>query len=72
MAKLKKYQDPYRKIRREIPPPGHAILHDKEYIRNRIKEIAEELVEEGIKEYLEGDDLIDDKQKQIKRNRKII
>lgn len=53
MAKNKKYEDPYRKVRRGIPPPEFAIPHDKEYNRSKSKNRIKNIIESGMEEYEE-------------------
>jgi len=38
----KKFGDPYRSVRREVAPVGHAILTGKEYSRKDNKKAIEE------------------------------
>ena len=43
-----KEKDPYKKVRRSIPPPSHPIGHGREYdkrLRKKKKEIIEEEIE---------------------------
>ena len=44
-------EDPYRKIRRNIPPPSFPIGKGREYDRKKEKEEEETLIEEGIDEF---------------------
>jgi len=43
--------DPYRKVRREIAPPGHIWISGKEYRRDAEKEEIEKEIIDGLEEY---------------------
>lgn len=49
----KKPIDPYKHIRREIPPPGHPIGFGKEYNKNKYRKNKKKIIEEELEEYLD-------------------
>jgi len=52
--------DPYKRIRREIAPPGHVWVNEKAYRRDVEKEMVEKEVIDGIEEYVvENEDLLE-------------